>query len=96
MSCAALFEELLPQAGGSAAVDIIGERAEGTAAAVAIYEQALAAAPAEACPSHTSASIALLVVLLGAAERLVSHGRACAAAYISREGRGHCGSCCYA
>ncbi len=50
MSCAALFELLLPAVGGSAAAQILGETAEGTAAAVAIYEQALAAAPVEASP----------------------------------------------
>ena len=47
VSCAALFEQLLPQAGGFAAAEILSEQAEGTAAAIAIYEQALAAAPVE-------------------------------------------------
>ena len=50
MSCAALFELLLPAIGGSAAAEIVGETAEDTAAAVAIYEQALAATPVEASP----------------------------------------------
>lgn len=47
VSCAALFEQLLPHAGGAAAAGILGENADGTSAAIAIYEQALAAAPVE-------------------------------------------------
>lgn len=47
VSCAALFEQLLPSAGGPAAVQILGEGADGTSPAVAIYEEALAAAPVE-------------------------------------------------
>lgn len=50
VSCAALFELLLPAVGGSAAAEVVGEVAEGTAAAVAIYEQALATSPVEASP----------------------------------------------
>jgi len=47
VSCAALFEQLLPHAGGAAAAGILGDNADGTSAAIAIYEQALAAAPVE-------------------------------------------------
>ena len=47
VSCAAIFEQLLARAGGAAAAEILPEGAEGTAAAIAIYEQALAAAPLE-------------------------------------------------
>ncbi len=56
VSCAAFFELLLPAAGGPAAAEILGDKAEGTAAAVAIYEQALAAAPVEASPLTVEAS----------------------------------------
>ena len=47
VSCAALFEQLLPHAGGTAAAEFLRENADGTSAAIAIYEQALAAAPVE-------------------------------------------------
>ena len=47
VSCAALFEQLLPSAGGAAAATILAGRTDGTPAAIALYEQALAAAPME-------------------------------------------------
>ena len=47
VSCAALFEQLLPSAGGAAAAAILAERTDGTLAAIALYEQALAAGPIE-------------------------------------------------
>ena len=47
VSCAALFEQLLPSAGGAAAVAILAEQTDGTSAAIALYEQALAAVSIE-------------------------------------------------
>ena len=47
VSCAALFEQLLPSAGGAAAAAILAEQTDGTSAAIALYEQALATAPIE-------------------------------------------------
>ena len=70
ISCAALFEQVLPAAGGPAAAEILGDRTDGSPAAMAIYEQALAAAPLEVSSVRNAQQCSLAVASQACARHL--------------------------